>query len=124
MYKNGQGVTQDSKEAVEWIRQAADQGDAAAHCSSGSMYKNEEGVTQDSKEAVKWFRQAADKGNADAQCSLGLMYENGGEVITPLPDFNVATILVVVFSNRKGIPPCLNGFILFCFVPQLNPRRT
>ena len=35
------GVTQDSKEAVKWFRQAADQGNADAQCSLGLMYKNE-----------------------------------------------------------------------------------
>ena len=76
MYDNGQGVTQDYKEAVKWYRLSADQGNADAQYNLGLMYYNKQGVTQDYKEAVKWYRLSAQQGDMDAQNNLGLMYYN------------------------------------------------
>jgi hypothetical protein len=77
MYMNGQGVTQDYAEAMNWYRKAADQGDADAQLNIGRMYESGEGVMQDYKQAAEWFRKAADQGDADAQRALGGMYEMG-----------------------------------------------
>ena len=77
MYKKGQGVKQDYKEAVEWYRKAAEQGDATAQCNLGYMCNKGEGVKQDYKEAVEWYRKAAEQGFAKAQSSLGTMYKHG-----------------------------------------------
>jgi Sel1 repeat len=49
MYANGQGVTQDYKEAVEWYRRSAEQGFAIAQSNLGVMYANGRGVSQDYK---------------------------------------------------------------------------
>ena len=46
MYDNGEGVTQNDKEAVKWYLKAAEQGDAKAQNSLGMMYRNGTGVTQ------------------------------------------------------------------------------
>ena len=40
MYKNGQGVPQDDKEAVKWYRMAAEQEDARAQTTLGVRYFN------------------------------------------------------------------------------------
>ncbi len=77
MYTTGQGVPQDSAEAVKWFRLAADQGYAEAQSNLGFMYCTGEGVPQDDAEAVKWFRLSADQGHAEAQSNLGAIYENG-----------------------------------------------
>jgi TPR repeat protein len=77
MYAKGRGVPQDDAEAVRWIRLAAEQGNAIAQFSLGSMYAKGRGVPQDDAEAVRWFRLAADQGDADAQGHLGSMYAAG-----------------------------------------------
>ena len=77
MYGTGKGVKQDHKQAVEWYRKAAAQGDAIAQFNLGSMYNNGQGVKQDYKQAVEWSRKAAEQGHADAQNNLGTMYEKG-----------------------------------------------
>ena len=46
MYKSGQGVPQDYKEAVVWYRKAAEQGHAAAQNNLGTMYEHDQGVPQ------------------------------------------------------------------------------
>ena len=38
MYRTGEGVAQDYKEAAAWFRKAADQGDAQAQLNLGVMY--------------------------------------------------------------------------------------
>jgi hypothetical protein len=79
IYFNGQGVTQDYKQAVYWYKKAAEQGDAAAQYNLGVMYANGEGVPQDYKQAVYWYKQAAEQGHADAQYNLGVSYSSGNK---------------------------------------------
>jgi TPR repeat protein len=80
MYREGEGVEKDAKEAFKWYQKAADQGLAIAQFSLGLMYGNGLGVEQDFKEAVKWYHKAADQGDAGAQYSLGVMYGMGNGV--------------------------------------------
>jgi TPR repeat protein len=81
MYHKGQGVPQNSREAVRWYRLAATQGDAGAQFNLGLMYHKGQGVIQDYKEAVRWYRLAATQGNTKAHYSLGLMHDRGHGVI-------------------------------------------
>jgi len=81
-YHFGQGMPQDSAQAVAWYRKAAEQGYDDAQNSLGYMYLTGQGVSQDYTEAVRWFRLAAaglrtnilNQGHAAAQFHLGLMY--------------------------------------------------
>ena len=76
-YYNGEGVSEDFREAVKWFRMAAKQGHATAQSYLGIMYAKGEGVPKDGQEAVKWFRRAAEQGYASAQFNLGIMYASG-----------------------------------------------
>lgn len=67
MYRMGEGVPQDSKEAVSWFRKAAEQGYAKAQLFLALMYDNGEGVPQDYKEAYAWYNLAAAKGDENAK---------------------------------------------------------
>ena len=66
MYKNGQGVVQDHKEAVKWYRLAAAQGDAKAQNNLGVMYDLGQGVIQNYVRAHMWFNLSASNGNTEA----------------------------------------------------------
>ena len=77
MYANGQGVTQNYKEAVKWYLKSAEQGLPQGQHFLGGMYFLGQGVPQDYKEAVKWYRKAAEQGFAVAQSNLGIMYVVG-----------------------------------------------
>ncbi|KAF9082000.1 hypothetical protein BGX23_000203 [Mortierella sp. AD031] len=77
MYKNGEGVHQDSQAAMDWYVKAADQGHVSAQLSIGILYGHGQGVPQDYTQAMAWYRKAADQGDADAQYSIGTMYYNG-----------------------------------------------
>lgn len=66
MYDNGQGVSQNHKEAVKWYKLAATKGSVVAQFNLGAMYYAGLGVAQNYGEAVKWFRLAAAQGDEQA----------------------------------------------------------
>ena len=81
MYDRGEGVAQDSAEAVKWYRLAAEQGNPIAQNSLGGFYYSGiGGVLKDHSEAVKWYRLAAKQGDNHGQFNLGLMYTYGNGV--------------------------------------------
>lgn len=63
--------------ALTLFRLLAEQGDAKAQLSLGSMYHKGEGIPQNHTEAVRWYRRAAEQGDIAAQSVLGLMYHGG-----------------------------------------------
>ena len=74
MYANGEGVTQDDKEAVKWYRLAAEQGYAEAQFNLGGMYKDGQGgVTQDYASAHMWWNLASSAGVADGAKNRDLL---------------------------------------------------
>ena len=73
----GQGVRQDSAEAVRWYRKAAERGYIVAQNNLGVAYSEGQGVRQDYPEALRWYRKAAEQGFAAAQHNLGEMYYEG-----------------------------------------------
>ncbi len=77
LYAKGEGVAQDSAEAVRWYQRAAEQGHAVAQFNLGLMYDGGEGVAHDDIQAVYWYRQSAEQGNASAQNALGNVYSSG-----------------------------------------------
>ncbi len=100
LYDNGQGVPQNSTEAVKWYSKAADQGDSRGENNLANMYLSGQGVPQNYTEAMKWFRKAADQGNARAQRNLGLMYSNGQGV--PKDDAEAGGGQLVSQGRRSG----------------------
>jgi S1-C subfamily serine protease len=73
----------DPKEGLKWLSKAAEQGNADAQYTLGTLYSlppqfsDLYGVATDYAEALKWLRIAAAQGHAGAQESLGGMYELG-----------------------------------------------
>lgn len=66
------------KDAVNFYRQAAEQGHVKAQVRLGWLYfLKQEGVDQDLVESTKWFLKAAENGDAGAQDELGDAYYNG-----------------------------------------------
>lgn len=81
-YYNGDGVTQNYKEAVKWYRKSANQGYAAAQCGLGVCYYYGNGITESDDKAVELFRKAAEQGDANAQNNLGDYYHRQGVRVT------------------------------------------
>lgn len=66
LYREGQGVSQDDKQAALWWAKAADQGHLDAMDNLGLRYAKGEGVEQDMVQAYKWFSIAALSKNVSA----------------------------------------------------------
>jgi len=76
MYENGDGVTEDDREAARWFRLAAEQGFADAQVRLGRMYISGEGVTKDIIYAHMWLSIAASLRVREARWAQ-LLIENG-----------------------------------------------
>jgi TPR repeat protein len=62
MYAEGEGVAEDSVEAVRWYRMAAERGFPKVQRVFGWMYEKGKGVAKDPAEAIRWCRMAAERG--------------------------------------------------------------
>ena len=74
-----QRLTKEGKviEAMERLREAAEDGNAEAQFKLGVCYENGDGVSKNPMEAARWYQAAAEQGVEAAQCSLGVYYANG-----------------------------------------------
>ena len=76
------GKPQDKREAVKWIRRAAELGDIESIMELAEDYdpkksdKLGEGITKDNLEAIFWYKKAAEQGNKKAQVGLIFCYLN------------------------------------------------
>jgi len=77
MYKNGDGVKQDTSKAIYWMERSAEQGFIPAQQLLGFAYRYGSWISTDYKKAFKWFSRAANQGDAKSQYDLGLLYFNG-----------------------------------------------
>jgi len=74
---NDQGDPLSEKETVRWYRVAANQSDADAQFSLGTLHwAGRGGLPQDGAEAARWYRLAADAGHDAAQFNLSAMHAN------------------------------------------------
>ena len=64
LYRRGQAVLQDYKEALTWFRNAAEQGVAGSQLNLGWMHQDGEGVPQDLVLAYMWFNIASANGTS------------------------------------------------------------
>ena len=77
-YKDGQGVKQSDKKAIELYEMAAKRGNAGAQYNLGVFYQQGSyGVTQSDKRVIEYYTLAAEQGHAKAQLNLGTMYNIG-----------------------------------------------
>ena len=96
MYKHGEGVPQDYKEAIRLYTLAAEQGNANAQFNLGLMYRNGKGVLSDFVIAHMWFNIASANGN-----ERGAKYREGiAEEMTP-EDISKAQAMARVCMNSN-----------------------
>ena len=55
MHANGEGINQDYKQAMNWYRKAAEQGNSEAQYNLGVMYATGDGISKDYKKAVSLY---------------------------------------------------------------------
>jgi localization factor PodJL len=64
-------------DAVKYLSQAADKGQAVAQYRLGTMYERGQGVAADSAKAIHWYEMAANQGNRKAMHNLAVAYASG-----------------------------------------------
>ena len=67
-------------ETAQVARVRAEQGDADAEVTLGSLYYHGQGVPQDYREALRWFQKSADQDYASGQYHVGVMHYYGNAV--------------------------------------------
>lgn len=78
MYLDGQGVSQNTDEAVRWFKSAAAQGDSTAHLMLGVIYFGAlPNTPKDIALSAQWFLSSAYLGNARARDHLARLYATG-----------------------------------------------
>jgi TPR repeat protein len=80
MLLHGEGVERDYRQALSWLRTAADQGDGGAQADLGHMVERGLGVEADPKQARGWYELAATQNNAFGLVRLGDLFLNGSGV--------------------------------------------
>ena len=92
MYAKGQGVPEDSTQAVHWYQKAAEQGEELAQVHLAFMYLTGRGVSRNHAEATFWYRKAAEQGDLTGQRFLRATEQNDTQAQYELG-----------FSFRKGL---------------------
>lgn len=72
MYSAGDGVPQNSEEALIWLHKSAEQGNPYAQHTLGNKYQSQKLY----KEALDWQGKSAEQGFEYAQFTLGSLYSN------------------------------------------------
>jgi TPR repeat protein len=72
-------------EAVKWLTQATDSGNAFAQYALAKLYRDGVRVEKDIPEAVRLFTLAAGQGNEYAAYQLGKLYLSGGDIPKDVP---------------------------------------
>ena len=73
-YAKGEGVEQNSEEAMKWLHRSAEQGYGLAYYNLGFEYSSGDLVRKDELEAIKWYKKAAKKDIKEAYYQLGFLY--------------------------------------------------
>lgn len=77
MYREGQGVAVDPRQAAQWYERAAAGGSRSAQFSLGDMLESGDGIARDVPRAARLYEQSARLGFPEAQFALGISYEFG-----------------------------------------------
>jgi localization factor PodJL len=71
------GTTANLPDAVRFLTEAAEKGQAVAQYRLGTLYERGQGVTADSAKAMHWYQLAATQGNRKAMHNLAVAYASG-----------------------------------------------
>ncbi|MCB1510699.1 MAG: trypsin-like peptidase domain-containing protein [Hyphomicrobiaceae bacterium] len=77
LYKHGDGVARNPKQAMAFFLAAADMGYPRAYLEIASLYASGLGTPQNATKAAEWHRKGATAGDGEAQLNLGISLLNG-----------------------------------------------
>ncbi|WP_297800949.1 hypothetical protein [uncultured Brevundimonas sp.] len=95
----GLGVGVDLVEAREWVRRAAEAGDARAMQHYATQLYDGVGGARDEAAAVHWMRRSAEAGRVDSQYNLAHLYEKG---VKGVPADRVQAFTWYMIAARRG----------------------
>ena len=97
----------DTPQAIDWFRKAADHGNSAGQRAVGDFYRKGRSVAVDATEAARWYRLGADRDDVRAQYELGQMYFTRTGVTRDYPSayvwFSLAALQAPLADNREGL---------------------
>ncbi len=107
-------------EAIKFLTQAADKGQAVAQYRLGTLYERGQGVAADSGKAIHWYEMAAGQGNRKAMHNLAVAYASGSAAKRNMTEsarwFTKAAALglsdsqfnlAVLYERGEGVPQSL-----------------
>ena len=80
----------DYEGAVEYLKKAAELGDAEAHCRLAEMYWRGEGVEKDEEQSINHYEKAAIGGHPIARHNLGYIEEKNGNIEIAVKHYIIA----------------------------------
>ena len=97
----GDGVTQDTVQAMTYLRQAADSGEANASFRLAKIYDDGDFAPRDYDEAFAYYSTAAKAGVSEAQYNLGVMYVSAHGVKRDYSE-GLAWLIVATKNGASG----------------------
>ncbi|HVW73495.1 MAG TPA: hypothetical protein VHC39_07635 [Rhizomicrobium sp.] len=103
-------------EAVKFLSQAAEKGQAVAQYRLGTLYERGQGVTADPAKAAHWYEMAANQGNRKAMHNLAVAYASRKDMANAARWFAKAAALglsdsqfnlAVLYERGDGVPQSL-----------------
>ena len=76
-YLEGDGVKKNARQAIVWLKRAAEQEHIEAQYNYAICLEEGTGVPMNKADALKWYRKAAEQGHADAQFAVASCYDFG-----------------------------------------------
>ena len=72
-YLLGKGVRRDERNAAQWLRRAAEQGEPGAQFLLGHLYMQGLGLPKDAREGTAWIRKADERGVNGIRQAMNLL---------------------------------------------------
>ena len=88
--QKGEGVAQNTKQAIQWYTRAAEQGVAPAQLNLAIMYLRGEGVKPNLQQAKVWLEKAAMRGDNRASYTLALLDEKQKNLVDAYKWYDLA----------------------------------
>ncbi|WP_201587996.1 tetratricopeptide repeat protein [Psychrobacter jeotgali] len=88
--QKGQGIAQNTQQAIQWYTRAAEQGVAPAQLNLAIMYLRGEGVQPNINQARKWLEKAAMRGDNRASYTLALLDEKQKNLVDAYKWYDLA----------------------------------
>jgi localization factor PodJL len=110
------GVTVNLPEAIKYLSQAAEKGQAVAQYRLGTLYERGQGVTADPAKASHWYELSAAQGNRKAMHNLAVFYASKKDMANAARWFAKAAALglsdsefnlAILYERGDGVPQSL-----------------